>query len=103
MGIASSLAFRENLVAAALAAAFSRRNTPLPIDALIALRSEFSADAAKHSQWTAFAGRSRLAAFLSLETVVVMLRRFLWPPVSAVTQSSQFERDWPAGGDWTAS
>ena len=94
-----SLAFFGNSLAAALAATFSSRGTPLPIDTPISLSSEFSADAAKQAQWTAFAGRSRLLAVPGLETVVVVLRRFLWPPVSAVTQSTQFELDWPAGGD----
>ena len=101
--MAMSFAFCGNSLADALVATFSSRGTPLPIDPPIALSSEFSADAAKQAQWTAFAGRSRLLAVPSLETVVVVLRRFLWRPVSAVTQSTQFERDWPAGGDWTAS
>jgi len=101
--MASSFAFCGNSLADALAATFDSRGTPLPIDIPIALRSEFSADAAKQTQWTAFAGRSRLSAIPSLETVAVVLRRFLWPPVSDVTQSTQFERDWPAGGDWMPS
>lgn len=101
--MASSFEFCGKSLADALVATFGSRGTPLPIDPQIALRSEFSADAAKQAQWTAFAGRSRLSAVPSLETVVVVLRRFLWPPVSAVTQSTQFERHWPACGDWTAS
>lgn len=102
-GMASSFEFCGNSLADALAATFGSRGTPLPIDPPIALRPEFSADAAKQAQWTAFAGRSRLSAVPSLEIVVVVLRRFLWPPVSAVTQSTQFERDCQAGGDWTPS
>ena len=101
--MASSFAFCGNSLAAALAATFGSRGTLLPVDAPVALSPEFSADAAKQAQWTAFAGRSRLSASPSLETVVAMLRRFLWPPVSAVTQGAEFGRGWPAGGDWTAS
>lgn len=101
--MASGFAFCGASLADALVAIFGSRGTPLPIDLPIALRSEFSADAAKQAQWTAFAGRSRLSAVPSLETVAIVLRRSLWPPVSAVTQSTQSERDWPAGGDWTAS
>ncbi len=101
--MASSFAFCGNSLADALVATFSSRGTPLPINPPIALRSEFGADATKQAQWTAFAGRSRLSAIPSLETVVAVLRRFLWPPRSAVAQGTQFGRDWPAGGDWTAS
>ena len=32
-----------------------------------------------------------------------MLRRFLLPPVSDFMQGTEFERDWPAGGDWSAN
>ena len=101
--MATSFAFRGNSLAAALAATFGSRDTPLPVDAPVALGSEFSADAAKQAQWSAFVGRSDVSGCPPLEGVVAMLRRFLLPPASAATQGAEFERDWPAGGDWRAS
>ena len=101
--MASSFAFCGNSLADVLVATFGSRGTPLPIDPPTALRSEFSADAAKQAQWTALAGRSRLSAVPSLETVVGVLRRFLQPPVSASVQGAEFGHEWPAGGNWTAS
>ena len=47
--MASSFAFFGNSLADTLAATFGSRGTPLPIDLPIALRSEFSADAAKQA------------------------------------------------------
>ncbi|MCY4058753.1 MAG: nucleotidyl transferase AbiEii/AbiGii toxin family protein [Gammaproteobacteria bacterium] len=61
--MASSFAFCGNSPADAFVATFGSRGTPLPIDPPIALRSEFSADAAKQVKWTAFAGRFRLSRF----------------------------------------
>ena len=101
--MAMSFSFRGDSLAAALAATFGSRGTPLPVDAPVALRPEFSADAAKQAQWAAFVGRSALSGCPSLEEVVAMLRRFLLPPVSDATQDARFERDWPAGGDWSVT
>ena len=101
--MATSFAFRGNSLAAALAATFGSRDTPLPVDAPVALRSEFGTYAAKQAQWAAFVGRSRLSGFPNLASVVAMLQRVLLPPVSAATQGAEFERDWLAGGDWAAS
>ena len=98
--MAMSFAFRGNSLAAALAATFSSRGTPLPIDAPVALSPEFSADPGKQAQWSAFVGRVDLSGCPSLDAVVATLRRFLLAPVSAATQDARFERDWPAGGDW---
>ncbi len=91
--MAMSFAFRGNSLSAALAATFDSRGTLLPIDTPVALRSEFSADAAKQAQWAAFVGRSRLSGVPNLASVVEMLRRFLLPPASAATQDAEFERD----------
>ncbi len=101
--MATTFAFQGDLLAAALAATFGSRGTPLPVDIPVALRSEFSADAGKRAQWSAFGGRSGLPALPKLEVVMAMLWRFLLLPGSAARQGAGFERDWPAGGDWSDS
>ena len=56
----------------------------------------------ENSLAAAFVGSSDLSGCPSLEEVVVMLRRFLLPPAAAATHGAEFERDWPAGGNWIA-
>ncbi len=56
----------------------------------------------ENSLAAAFVGSSDLSGCPSLEEVVAMLRRFLLPPAAAATHGAEFERDWPAGGNWIA-
>ncbi len=49
------------MLARAIAATFARRQTALPLDPPLALRSEFAGDPAKQRQWSAFIARNRVA------------------------------------------
>ena len=101
--MATTFAFQGDSLAAALAATFGGRGTPIPVDIRWPWSSEISADAGKRAQWSAFGGRSGLSALPNLEVVIAMLRCFLLPPASAVVQGAGFERAWPAGGEWSDS
>ena len=100
--MAATFAFNGEPLAAALSATFRGRGTPLPIDAPVALSSEFATDATKQAQWSAFLGRVGLSPGRGLESVIELLRRFLLLPASAAARGDEFGRDWPAGGDWNA-
>ena len=99
--LAVTFAFGGDSLAAALAATFDSRGTTLPVDVPVGLSSEFSADAGKRAQWSAFGRRSGLPATPNLDVVLAMLRRFLLLPASAAAHGDEFKRDWPAGGDWS--
>ena len=101
--MATSFAFRGSSLLAALAATFRSRDTPLPVSVPVALGLEFSVDEVKQAQWTAFVRRSRLSGSPNLASVVAMLRCFLFAARVRRDAGAEFERDWPAGGDWTAS
>ncbi len=101
--MATMLEFRREPLAAALAATFQRRGTTLPLEPPVALRPEFSADAGKLTQWSAFSERIEVSPAVSLKSVTEVLRVFLLRPVrpaAAVARGEPFEEGWPPGGDW---
>ena len=98
--MATTFDFTGESLAAALAATFQRRGTPLPIEAPVALRPEFSADSGKRTQWSAFSERVDISPAASLESVIEVLRRFLLPPASAAAEGNPFNQEWSAGGAW---
>lgn len=68
------------LLADAIAATFTRRNTVLPPDMPLGLSDEFAKDPSKRAQWKAFLGRNRLDA-PTLDTVVIEVREFVGEPL----------------------
>jgi predicted nucleotidyltransferase component of viral defense system len=68
------------ILAAAIAATFARRGTPLPTDTPLGLSDSFARDAGKLAQWKAFLGRNRLAA-PALHEVIDEVRGFVTEPL----------------------
>ena len=80
---------------------FERRATTLPDTAPIALTDEFSADAAKTSQWRSFLKRVNIhAAEPHLAKVIDHLRQFLLPVLVAAKNRGEFSQSWIAGKCW---
>jgi hypothetical protein len=71
----------QSQIAAAIAATFERRKTPLPVGWPVGLRDEFARDDAKRAQWKAFLGKNRLGA-PSLDQVIEEVRRFVTEPLA---------------------
>ncbi len=87
-------------LARAIEATFRHRGTQV-IAVPTALTREFAADATKHTQWSAFARKTRLAeAPGDLAAVVHSLATFLSPVAEAVATGSRFNSSWPAPGPW---
>jgi predicted nucleotidyltransferase component of viral defense system len=101
--LARGFAFDGSTLSRAIRATFRRRKTALPTAAPLALTAEFGEDAAKRKQWAAFLRKSKLDGGAGLAEVVVALRDFLMPPVQALAAGEPFERNWPAGGPWSAT
>jgi len=80
-------------LAAAIAATFARRSTPLPTQRPLALTREFGLDTAKLLQWQAFLSKSRIEA-PALPDVVALLGLLLWPPTEAARDGSAFDLAW---------
>jgi hypothetical protein len=81
------------LLAAAIAATFSRRQTAVPAEVPVALTAQFSEDAAKRRQWQAFLGKNRIAAS-DLSDTVELLAALLWPPTQVAAANSPATAVW---------
>jgi len=87
-------------LAAAIAATFARRQTPLPTEHPLALSSQFSEDPAKLRQWQAFLNKNSITA-TSLAYTVSLLSLLLWPPTEATAANSQLTTAWqPESASW---
>ena len=75
------------ILAAAIAATFARRGTPLPSGTPLGLSDDFARDTAKLAQWKAFLGRNRLAA-PALHEVIDEVRRFVTEPLKLARQGA---------------
>jgi hypothetical protein len=92
--------FEGPILVSAIKATFARRN--MMIESYPAgLRDEFAEE--KSGQWTAFIHRSRLATAPTRFTEIVLaVRNFAHPLLSAATSDDPFNRTWHAGGLWSA-
>lgn len=89
-------------LAAAIAATFVRRGTPLPEHAPLALTDQFAQDPAKQAQWRAFVERGRLRdAPTDLGTVVKRIATFVLAATRAANATEHFSASWIPAGEWT--
>jgi hypothetical protein len=87
-------------LAAAIAATFERRQTPVPTQLPIALTDDFAQDLGKLRQWQAFLNKNQLSAE-SLATTISLLRLLLWPATQVAADRSTATATWePARGGW---
>lgn len=93
--------FDGETIIEAIRATFSRRQTPMPSGAPIALSDKFASDPLKASQWTAFLRKSALKdQETSLVEVVSLLESFLLPALEAAQFDDRFPRRWTPAGLW---
>ncbi len=87
-------------LAAAIAATFERRQTPVPTQLPFALTDDFAQDLGKLRQWHAFLNKNQLTA-ASLADTVALLRLLLWPATQVARDRSTATAIWePARGGW---
>lgn len=87
-------------LATAIAATFSRRQTPLPTEHPLALTRQFGEDPAKLKQWQAFLNKNRVAAGSLVETLA-LLNLLLWPPTEAAAANIRTTNTWrPESLSW---
>ena len=99
--LAESFAFEGAVLADAIAATFRRRGTPVPSEAPLALTDAFIKRPETVALWKAFVVREAIAeAFADLNAVASLLRSFLLPPTTALTNGVQFGQPWKPGGPW---
>lgn len=97
--IAKTFAFDGDALGGAVAATFTRRQTPLPAAAPVALTAAFANDEAKQRQWKAFLERTTIAiAPEPLPELIAFVAAFAAPLLAddGAVKTAQ----WPAGGPW---
>src|SRR5216684_3970801 len=83
----------------AIEATFKTRGTPVPVEAPLALTTEFYEDEQKNAQWKAFLNKSRLSADAnSLSEIAAALRKFLTPVSAAVARGEALDQVWRPSG-----
>lgn len=99
--LAMTRSFDGDVLRAALAATFDRRQVARPSEVPFALTDEFGSDSQKQTQWTAFMRRVPGADRPTFGQVVAQLRGFLWPALQAAAEEKGWPRTWAPGGHWT--
>ncbi|MGA9508599.1 MAG: nucleotidyl transferase AbiEii/AbiGii toxin family protein [Candidatus Sulfotelmatobacter sp.] len=91
--------FEGPILVSAVKATFARRNMTIESDPA-GLRDEFAEE--KSVQWTAFIRRLRLTiAPTHFAEIVLAVRDFAHPLLSAATSNDPFNGTWHAGGLWS--
>jgi predicted nucleotidyltransferase component of viral defense system len=99
--IGHAFAFDGQVLATAIAATFSRRQTAVPDTLPSAFSADFSEDTAKQTQWRTFIMRNQLARDnLSLSAIITEIQTFLLPPMDAAARGEVFDFHWKPGGPW---
>lgn len=83
--LATTYPFEAKTLKDAIKSTFERRDTPLPLDAPLALTREFSEDAAKKAQWIAFVRKGKLLEneSFSLNQIVRIIKKLILPALAA--------------------
>jgi len=100
--LAANFPFEGKLLAAAFAATFKRRGTPLPKDPPLAFTGAFTKRPETIALWKAFVSREAiLKEYSDLDANIRLLRSFLLEPASAALNDTSFGAHWPPGGPWS--
>lgn len=102
--IAKTFAFDGSTLAAAVAATFERRGTPLRQGPPVALTKTFSDDAGKQAQWRAFLNRTTIAvAPEPLPELIAFIAEFVAPLMTTKAATTMAGTKWQRGGPWVAA
>jgi predicted nucleotidyltransferase component of viral defense system len=99
--LAKTFDFDGQVLADAIKSTFAKRKTDLPSAMPFALTEAFAEDGAKQKQWKAFMSRVlKSSSATSLDEIRAAISPFLWPPLEALSDRSNFNRIWKARGPW---
>jgi predicted nucleotidyltransferase component of viral defense system len=98
--LATTSEFEGTILAAAIQATFSQRQTLLEVNP-VGFSDQFAQNPSKAAQWMAFVRRSLLAdVSTNFSEIVASVRGFLQPVAQAIHDNRKFEKHWHAGGPW---
>jgi len=93
--------FDGELLVKAIRATFTRRKTPLPSEAPVALSPQFIGDSGKAKQWSAFASKSGAADVGDFASIMERVARFVVEPLKQARSTGPWKATWPKGGPWS--
>ncbi|TLU88408.1 MAG: nucleotidyl transferase AbiEii/AbiGii toxin family protein [Chlorobium sp.] len=99
--IGSTFQFDGAMLVQALKRTFVRQDTDIPKELPFSLSDDFADDSMKISQWRAFIRRTGVQAPEELMSVILFLRDFLMPPITAAAADRQFSGIWTPDGKWS--
>ncbi len=99
--LASNFPFEGTVLAEAIRRTFRRRKTAIPTQIPVALTDEYWTDSRRGTQLRAFVRRARLDIDArSVDSMLPLLRDFLWPPLESLARGADFAQLWQPGGPW---
>ncbi len=99
--MSSTFAFDGEVLAAAVGATFSRRQTALPEAVPLAMTAAFAQDRQKDVQWSSFVRRAKPSVPPpALPAVMDTLKAFLLPVSEALKNGQPFVSQWTANDRW---
>jgi hypothetical protein len=99
--LSQGFAFEGATLGEAIRSTFATRGTTLPVDAPLALTSEFYDDQQKKAQWKAFLSKAHLdSQGKPLSEIAESIRDFLMPVSTAVADGKEFNQNWRHAGPW---
>jgi predicted nucleotidyltransferase component of viral defense system len=101
--MARQFEFDGDTLVISIRATFGRRKTGMPAATPAGLQDEFARDQVKLTMWRVFLRKTRPAgAGPALADVLIALRAFLLPPLSAARTGTASHRCWIPGKGWQA-
>ncbi len=98
--LASTFPFDGTVLAEAIRRTFRRRKTGIPTQTPVALTDKWT-DSRRGMQLRAFARRARPDIDIgSVDSMLPLLRDFLWPPLESLARGADFAQAWRPGGPW---
>lgn len=98
--LSATMRFDGSLLASAVRATISRRETVLVPDTPVGLSDSFASDAMKQAQWSAFLRKMGGSGSPDLGAVVSRLQAFPIPLIDAVRTGEPAPDHWSPGGPW---
>jgi hypothetical protein len=92
--------FDGQLLVDAISATFACRGTMLPTNTPTAFTAEFTGDATKNMQWTAFVKKAGIAGAADLKATMDLVELFVGPPLRAGVAAQGFGARWSPPGPW---
>jgi predicted nucleotidyltransferase component of viral defense system len=92
--------FEGQLLVDAISATFARRGTTLPTDTPTAFTAEFTGDASKNVQWTAFVKKAGITGAADLKATMDLIEPFVGQPLRAASAAQSVGLRWSPPGPW---